>query len=93
MPTWKFISNHGMVLVQIAQKGDITARRLAEILGITERSVHRILKDLQESGYLQVKRNGRSNSYRIKREAALRAQGLRSITLGEILSLYENQDK
>ena len=93
MPSWKFINNHGLVLLQIAQKGDITARRLSEILGITERSVHRIIKDLQESGYLQVKRSGRSNSYRINREAAIRVKGLRSITLGEILSLYENQDK
>jgi predicted HTH transcriptional regulator len=92
MPTWKFISNHGIVLLLIAQKGDITARQLSEIVGITERSIQRIIKDLQESGYLQVKKIGRSNSYRINREAAIRVKGLGGIPLGEVLSLFENQD-
>lgn len=92
MPSWKFFSNHGLVLLLIAQKGDVTARQLAQILGITERSVHRIIKDLQEGEYLQVWKSGRSNSYRINRKAAIRAKGLGDISVGEFLSLFESRD-
>lgn len=92
MPSWKFFSNHGLVLLLIAQKGDVTARQLAQILGITERSVHRIIKDLQEGEYLQVWKSGRSNSYRINRKAAIRAKGLGDISVSEFLSLFESRD-
>ena len=92
MPPWKFLSNHGMVLLLIAEKGNITARQLSEILGITERSVRRIIKDLQESGYLQVKKSGRLNNYRINREAAIGLKGLGKIPLGDFLTLLENQE-
>ena len=55
MAEWHFITNHGAVLVLIAQWRQITAREIAEELGLTERPVRRIIAELEAAGYLQKK--------------------------------------
>ena len=51
MPSWTFITNHGAVLTLIAEREQVTARAIADNLNITERSVHRIITDLENEGY------------------------------------------
>ena len=65
--SWKFFTNHGQVLLRIAQDGDITLRDLGEEVGITERAVGRIVADLVESGFIARQRVGRRNHYKINR--------------------------
>jgi uncharacterized membrane protein len=72
MSSWTFITNHGAVLALIGQYGQITARDIATELGITERSVLRIIKDLETEGYIQIERDGRVNRYLVNNEAPLR---------------------
>ena len=50
-PDWTLLSNHGHVLLCIAQEPEIRLRDVAERVGITERAVQRIVADLDESGY------------------------------------------
>jgi hypothetical protein len=37
MPEWRFLTNHGLVLSYISRHPRITARDLADAIGITER--------------------------------------------------------
>jgi predicted ArsR family transcriptional regulator len=74
-----------MTLLLINKDNRMTARQLAAELGITERSVRRIIKNLQVEGYLQINKEGRSNRYQIKHNARLRRQALGSKTVGELI--------
>ena len=69
--SWKFFTNHGQVLLCIAQEGDITLRDLGEEVGITERAVGRIVADLVESGFIARQRVGRRNHYKINRTTTM----------------------
>ncbi|MEJ2011781.1 MAG: winged helix-turn-helix domain-containing protein [Anaerolineales bacterium] len=69
------------------REGDLTARVIAERLAITERSVRRILKDLETEGYIQHRRVGRKNAYRINLEQALRRADQSGVTVGALLKV------
>ena len=43
---WTFITNHGLTLVYLFENPSHTAREIADYLGITERTIHKIIKDL-----------------------------------------------
>ena len=69
---WTLLSNHGHVLVALARDSKARLRDVAGEVGITERAVQQIVKDLADDGYLIVTRVGRRNRYAINRKAALR---------------------
>ena len=69
---WTFLTNHSHVLICIAKQPDIRLSEVASLVGIGERSVHRIVHDLESAGYLQVNKEGRRNVYRIDLDQPLR---------------------
>lgn len=71
-PEWTFLSNHAHVLICISQQPDIRLSEVAELVGIRERSVHRIVHELSESGYLRVSKVGRNNVYEVNLDLPLR---------------------
>lgn len=85
--SWTFLSNHTHVLVCLARDPGVTLREVAMRVGITERAVQRIVRDLEEGGILARRRDGRRNVYEIHRAVQLRhkLEGHRSI--GELLDL------
>lgn len=85
--SWTFITNHGAVLALVGQHGRITAREIAAELGITERSVMRIIRDLDDDGYIDVEREGRTNRYRVNNDAPLRRPERRDVVVGELLAV------
>ncbi|POB11229.1 winged helix-turn-helix domain-containing protein [Sulfobacillus sp. hq2] len=93
MSEWTFLNNHSQVLLCIARNGTkerLTAREIAEIVGITERAVQRILEDLESAGYISRFRDGRNNRYEIHPELPMRhpaQQGRAVKDLLELLSL------
>lgn len=87
MTTWTFITNHGSVLALISQHREITAREIANTLGITERSVHRIITHLEAEGYVQKRRVGRVNRYTVKHDLPLRRSDQRDTAVGELLKV------
>lgn len=89
MTRWRFITNHGAVLLVISQEKQITARRLADRVGITERSVLSIIKDLEEEGYLTKKRVGRENVYTVDENMALRHNEVRDVQVRDLLNLLK----
>ena len=44
---WTFITNHGLVLLYGSRNLQCTMRDMAAVLGVTERSIQRVLKDLE----------------------------------------------
>ncbi len=83
---WAFITNHGAVLALVAHEGQITAKEIADTLGLTERPVRRIIAELGASGYLEKNREGRTNRYRVNRHLPLRLPGApRDVAVGDLL--------
>ena len=89
MAEWHFITNHGTVLVLIAQRRQITAREIAEELGLTERPVRRIIAELEAAGYLQKKRVGRVNHYEVALDLPLRQSVHREVAVGDLLHIFQ----
>jgi DNA-binding IclR family transcriptional regulator len=72
IPEWTFLSNHAHVLICISQQPDIRLSEVADLVGIRERSVHRIVHELSESGYISVSKIGRNNVYAVHLDLPLR---------------------
>lgn len=93
MADWTFITNHGAVLALVGQEAEITAREIAVRLNITERSVRRIIKDLEESDYLVINRVGRVNHYKVKKGRPLRRPEARDVVVGELLNVLQMESQ
>jgi DNA-binding Lrp family transcriptional regulator len=89
MAAWHFITNHGTVLLLIAQRRQITAREIAEVLGLTERPVRRIIAELEAAGYLQKQRVGRVNQYEVALDLRLRQPVHREVAVGDLLHIFQ----
>lgn len=71
-PRWTFLTNHGHVLLCLAQDPGLRLREVAARVGVTERAVQRIVADLEEEGYLTRHRTGRQNEYEIAGDGPMR---------------------
>ncbi len=87
MAKWTFITNHGLVFGYIASNPSSTARVIAQTVGITERSTHKIIADLEEAGYITRKRVGRKNQYLINADLPLRHPSHMDTAVGELFQL------
>jgi len=81
---WTFITNHGLTLAAIAKSPRTTAREIGDAVGITERAAHKIIKDLENAGYVTKNRVGRKNHYRIHPDVPLKDEATDS-AVGELL--------
>jgi DNA-binding transcriptional ArsR family regulator len=65
---WELLSNHGKVVVCLARDPELRVSDIAELVGIKERAVQRILAELRDGGLVTAERLGRRNRYRINRK-------------------------
>jgi DNA-binding IclR family transcriptional regulator len=70
--TWTFLSNHAHVLVCVAKNPDVRLSEVAALVGIRERTVHRIVHELLDAGYISVTKDGRNNVYSVDLDKPLR---------------------
>jgi predicted ArsR family transcriptional regulator len=87
MSNWTLFSNHGHVLVCLAGDSDARLRDVAADVGITERAVQKIVRDLQSHGMISVTKHGRRNRYRIHHKKNLRHELEAHCTLGDLMKL------
>lgn len=87
MGDWTFFSNYGHVMVCLARNREVRLRDVAAEVGITERAVQKIVRDLQDAGYLTISKQGRCNRYRINRRKTLRHALESHCTVGKLLTL------
>lgn len=85
------LSNQLSLLMLLAVHGEVTTRELALSLGITERAVHRILRDLAESGYITIGKRGYRNQYTVHPEKSVGHPAFPTLTLGELLAPVMNR--
>ena len=84
---WTFLTNHGHVLVCLAATPDARLRDIAERVGITERAVQQIVRELEQSGYVVKQRVGRRNNYTVVRDGRFRHPLESGTSVGEFIDL------
>jgi len=87
MSKWTLFSNHGHVLLFLSQDPEVRLRDVAAQVGITERAVQKIVRDLQDGGMLTVTKHGRRNRYRIHMRENLRHELEEHCTVGQLVAL------
>jgi len=85
MSNWTLLSNHGHVLVCLSRDPEARLRDVAADVGITERAVQKIVRDLQDGGMISVTKSGRRNCYRIHQKQNLRHQLEADCTLRDLI--------
>ena len=93
MSAWTVFSNHGHVLLFLASFPEARLRDVAEKVGITERAVQKIVKDLQDGQFVSVHKHGRRNRYRINARKALRHELESHKTIGSLVKLIDKGAK
>jgi len=92
MSNWTLFSNHGHVLICLARDSEARLRDVAADVGITERAVQKIVRDLQDGGMVSVTKNGRRNRYRIHKKKSLRHDLEAHCTLNDLVSIINKED-
>lgn len=88
---WTFVTNHTQVLLCVAHDPDVRLRDVAAEVGITERAVQRIVRDLVDAGFLERERVGRRNRYVINRSGAMRHPAQLGHQVGALLDLLKTE--
>jgi len=87
MSNWTLLSNHGHVLVCLSRDPEARLRDVAADVGITERAVQKIVRDLQDGGMISVTKSGRRNSYRVHKKQTLRHHLEADCTLKDLIGV------
>ncbi len=92
-PSWSLVTSHGLVLFYIANHGSATIREVAAEVGLTERRVLEILKDLRDVDLITIERSGRRNIYSLKSGATFRHPHLANLSVESFLALVEESNR
>jgi predicted ArsR family transcriptional regulator len=84
---WFFLTNHALVLLSIARDANVRIRQMAAEIGITERAVQQIVRDLEEAGYITIRKLGRRNSYEVRPDRRFRHPLHHDHAVGELLEV------
>ena len=87
MKPFGFLTNHGLVLLCIAEDPGIRMRDIAANVEITERAAQRLVADLTEAGYLDRRRIGRRNNYTVKTDLSISLPARRDVALNALLNV------
>jgi DNA-binding IclR family transcriptional regulator len=88
---WTFLTNHGHVLVCIAQNPDIRIADIADRVGIGERAAHKIVQDLVADGYVARTHVGRRNTYKVDFTRSFRHPLEANHAIGEVFRVLSEQ--
>ena len=85
---WACLSNHGLVLVSLAEGHPHRIRDLARRVDLTERAVQRIVTELVSAGLVNRQREGRCNTYTLNRTRPLRHPLEAHCTVGDVIDTF-----
>lgn len=85
---WTFLSNHGHVLVFLAQNPDARISDIARTVGVTERATQSIIADLEHGGYIKITKVGRRNRYKINTKARFRHPAESHQSVAALLGIF-----
>ena len=69
-----------------------TAREIAGEIGVTERTTHKIISDLESEGYLDKRKEGRRNVYSVNPDLPLRHHTIEDIKVSDLLEALTSRD-
>jgi MarR family len=87
MGKWSSVSNHGRVLLFLADDRGMRLHDMTARLHITERSAHDIVNDLTAAGYISKHKDDRRNRYPIMAHQSLPEPITREKIFREVLAL------
>lgn len=84
---WTFLTNHSHVLICLHRDPNIRLREVAELVGITERAVQRIVHELEEARIITRRKEGRRNTYKVHTRGHLRHPLEGHCSVGDLLEM------
>lgn len=81
------MTNHSHVLLAIWNTPEIKVREISELVGVTERAVLRIVRELADAGFIEIEKSGRENRYKVTSDIPLRHPLEQHRTVSELLEL------
>ncbi|WP_051103612.1 hypothetical protein [Terracoccus sp. 273MFTsu3.1] len=90
---WTFLSNHGHVLVCLADDPDMLLKDVAANIGLTERAVQQIVADLEGARVITRHREGRRNRYVVRREVRFRHPLEAGLRVGDFIDLSRRRPR
>lgn len=78
-------------MVCLSRDPDVRMRDVAVAVGITERAVQQIVRDLVSEGYVKKEKVGRRNRYKVVRSARFRHDLEADVSLGAFVDLVLGQ--
>jgi DNA-binding transcriptional ArsR family regulator len=88
---WTFLSNHAHVVICLSRDSNLRLRDLAQLVGITERGIHRVLSELEDAEIIEKFRDGRRNYYKINYKAYLRHPLEHHATVGDLIGILDRE--
>ena len=89
LPRWALLSKHGMVVIALAMTPNLTSRQLAAQMGLTERTLFTIVRDLVGADILRVKKVGRVNTYIVNEQAPVPNPRFAHLRLQDFLAAFK----
>jgi|PlaIllAssembly_1097288.scaffolds.fasta_scaffold176225_2 Mn-dependent DtxR family transcriptional regulator len=83
---WTFLTSHGMMLIYITRHPQSTTEEIAHEVGVTLRTVQKIISDLEAEGYIKRLKKGRCNNYIVNPELPMRHRLVQEFAIGDVLS-------
>ena len=90
--TWTFLTNYSHVLLAISKTPGIKVREIAELGGVTERAVLKIISELSDAGFISIEKIGRENRYSVTSDVPLRHPLEQHRTVSELLEMLSSDD-
>ena len=87
------ITKHGLVLSYTFRNPSHTRREIANHVGVTERTIHKILSDLEAAGYIERTKRGRRNLYSVDPALPLRHHTKQDIIVSDLLDALTSESQ
>ena len=68
-------------------------REMAEAINVTERTIKRVLEDLDMTGYITWKRTGKGNIYEMNSTKGVKHELTRDVMVGDLLDLLSHKKR
>ncbi len=88
---WTFFTNYSHILFYVYTHPELPMREIALKVGITERAVQNIIRDLIQAGILSIEKVGRNNRYNVNKDIPLRHPIESHRSISDLLEFINNR--
>ncbi len=92
IPAFAGMTDIGLNMASSCGCGTSTAREIADQIRVTERTVHKIISDLEQAGYIARRKSGRRNVYSVEPNLPLRHHTKKDVMVSELLEALTRRD-